>query len=81
MGLLKFHKMMSSLMSQVKKSRDFKNLTKHTYCLTVGTTKKFNPNYFGWYYESCTRCIKSSKSTVGSYKCSCGEDVVAPLTR
>lgn len=68
-------------LSQVRPIGEFRNLMQNAFCITVGTTTKFNPNQFGWYYESCTKCPKSSKSNVGSYRCSCGEDVDVPLTR
>ncbi|XP_045822082.1 uncharacterized protein LOC123914966 [Trifolium pratense] len=56
-------------------------MSQDSYCITVGTTKKFNPNQFGWYYESCSKCTKSSRSMGENYTCSCGENVKVPIAR
>ncbi|XP_045805476.1 uncharacterized protein LOC123898538 [Trifolium pratense] len=68
-------------MSQVKTIAQMKLSQKDSYCITVGTTKKFNPNQFGWYYESCSKCTKSSRSMGENYTCSCGENVKLPIAR
>nr|ABN09762.1 Nucleic acid-binding, OB-fold [Medicago truncatula] len=52
-----------------------------TYCITIGKITKFNPDQFGWYYKSCTKYSKESKSNGSSYRCTCKQDVDAPLTR
>lgn len=70
-----------SNMSQVKTIAQMKLFQKDSHCITIGTTKKFNPNQFGWYYESCTKCTKSSRSMGAEYTCSCGEEVKAPIAR
>ncbi|XP_045802569.1 uncharacterized protein LOC123896193 [Trifolium pratense] len=70
-----------SNMSQVKTIAQMKLSQKDSYCITVGTTKKFNPNQFGWYYESCSKCTKSSRSMGENYTCSCGENVKVPIAR
>jgi hypothetical protein len=52
-----------------------------SYCITTGTSKKINPNQFGWYYESCSKCTKSSRGMGDTYTCSCGQEVKAPIAR
>ncbi|WJX71984.1 hypothetical protein P8452_55910 [Trifolium repens] len=54
---------------------------KDTQCITIGTTKMFNPTQFGWYYESCSKCTKSSRGQGDNYTCSCGEEVKSPIAR
>jgi hypothetical protein len=44
---------------------------KHIASLFVKQLIKFNPNQFGWYYESCTKCSKTSMLNGASYKCTC----------
>ncbi|RHN51922.1 hypothetical protein MtrunA17_Chr6g0474551 [Medicago truncatula] len=70
-----------SNLSQVRPIGEFRNFMQTTFCITVGKTNKFNPNQFGWYYESCPKCPRSSRLNNGSYKCGCGEDVEVPFTR
>ncbi|KAK2355809.1 hypothetical protein QL285_093188 [Trifolium repens] len=70
-----------SNLSQFKSISQMKSFTKDSYCITIGTAKKFNPNQFGWYYESCTKCTKSSRGQPDNYVCSCGEVVKSPLAR
>ncbi|XP_039683782.1 replication protein A 70 kDa DNA-binding subunit A-like [Medicago truncatula] len=70
-----------SNLSGVKSIAEFRDFDKDTYCITVAKSLKFNPNRYGWYYETCTKCTKASRSGGASYKCSCGEEVEVPLTR
>ncbi|KAK2449944.1 hypothetical protein QL285_009092 [Trifolium repens] len=70
-----------SNLSQFKSICQMKSFTKDSYCNTIGTAKKFNPNQFGWYYESCTKFTKSSRGQSDNYVCSCGEVVKSPLAR
>ncbi|WJX34065.1 hypothetical protein P8452_22213 [Trifolium repens] len=58
-----------------------RSLQKDTHCITIGTTKMFNPTQFGWYYESCSKCTKSSRGQVDNYTCSCGEQVKSAIAR
>ncbi|WJX42963.1 hypothetical protein P8452_30133 [Trifolium repens] len=70
-----------SNLTQFKTIAQMKLFQKDSHCITIGTTKKFNPNQFGWYYESCTKCTKSSRSLGENYTCSCGEEVKVPIAR
>lgn len=70
-----------SKLAQVRHIGEFRDLIQNTYCITIGRTNKFNPNQFGWYYESCPKCPRSWRSNGSSYRCGCGEDVDVLFTR
>ncbi|KEH19874.1 retropepsins domain protein, putative [Medicago truncatula] len=69
-----------SNLAQVRHIGEFRDFIQNIYCITIGRTKKFNPNQFGCYYESCPKCPRSWKSNGAGYRCGCREDVEVPFT-